>query len=131
MTTPHAIEHRRRILSTGRECRLESARAPFLKDYFVLAFDTVQGDPTEEEEAELLSLALGEARCLAKEKLLDPGAFVIIHSGRANRRVIHWHAHILLVSNRWQKAWLYFVLWGKNVLQAFGLRKDARTRRVG
>ena len=65
---------------------------------------------------------------MATEKLLDPEAFVIIHSGSANRRASHWHVHLLLVSSRWQKSWLYFVLWGKNVLQACGLRKDGRNR---
>ena len=69
-----------------------------------------------------MSLALTEARRLADEKLQNVEAFVLIHSGRGNRRGKGWHIHILLVSGRWQKAWLYFVLWGKNVLQALHLR---------
>ena len=34
-----------------------------------------------------------------------------------------WHAHMVVLSNRRQKAWLYFVLSGKNLLQAIGLRR--------
>lgn len=98
----------------------------YLRHYFVLTFPSEQGAPTAAEEAEMLARALSEARRLADERLKSPEAFVLIHSGRGNRRTDGWHVHILLVTGRWQKAWLYFVLWGKNVLQAVGLRRDRR-----
>jgi hypothetical protein len=95
----------------------------------VLTFPSEHGLPTLDEEAEMCGLALCEARRLGRELLGDEEAFALIHSGRANRRVAGWHVHIALVAGRWQKAWLYFVLWGKNVLQALGIRRDCRKTR--
>ena len=54
----------------------------------------------------------------------DPEAFTVLHSGYSARREKGWHIHIVLLGNRWKKAWLYLVLAGKNMLQAAGLRKD-------
>ena len=39
-----------------------------------------------------------------------------------------WHIHIVLLTGRWKKAWLYLVLAGKNALQAMGLRRDDAPR---
>jgi hypothetical protein len=36
--------------------------------------------------------------------------------------------HIVLLSGRWKKAWLYLMLSGKNLLQALGLRNDDASR---
>jgi hypothetical protein len=36
--------------------------------------------------------------------------------------------HIVLLGNRWKKAWLYAHLAGKNLLQAVGLRRDDAPR---
>lgn len=44
--------------------------------------------------------------------------------GDSARREKGWHVHIVLLGNRWRKSWLYAVLAGKNLLQAFGLRRD-------
>ena len=74
----------------------------------------------------MLSLSLREARRLSLEKEGRPDAFTLIHSGRGNRRAGNWHVHIVLIAGRWRKAWLYFVLWGKNVLQGLGMRRDRR-----
>ena len=38
------------------------------------------------EEAEMLGIALREARRLGQEEFGDEDAFVLIHSGRSNRR---------------------------------------------
>jgi hypothetical protein len=112
------------VLGTGRSCHLQSVRVPLLRHYFVLTFPSERVEPTESEEGEMMAIALVEARRLAKELQQNADAFVLIHSGRGNRRANGWHIHIVFVSGRWQKAWLYFVLWGKNVLQAIGLRRD-------
>jgi len=58
------------------------------------------------------------------ELLGDPEAFSILYSGYSSRREKGWHIHIVLLGNRWKKSWLYLVLTFKNLLQAFGLRKD-------
>ena len=54
--------------------------------------------------------------------------FTILYSGYGARREKGWHVHIVLLGNRWRKAWLYLVLSAKNLLQAFGLRKDDAPR---
>jgi hypothetical protein len=41
---------------------------------------------------------------------------------------VGWHIHIVLLTGRWRKAWLYLVLAGKNLLQALGLRRDDAPR---
>ena len=110
------------LLSSGRVCRWESPRVFLLRHYLVLTFLQEQGEPTEAEEIEMLTHALSEARQFAEKLLKNPEAFVLVHSGRSSRRVRGWHIHIVLIASRWQKAWLYFVLAGKNILQAVGLR---------
>ena len=52
----------------------------------------------------------------------------ILYSGYSARREDGWHIHIVLLTGRWRKAWLYLVLAGKNVLQALGLRRDDAPR---
>ena len=58
----------------------------------------------------------------------DKEVYTLLYSGYSARREKGWHVHIVLLGNRWKKAWLYFVLAGKNLLQAFGLRKDGAPR---
>jgi hypothetical protein len=73
----------------------------------------------------------GQARApflLRRREGRRPEAFGVIYSGYSVRRVQGWHVHIVLLGNRWRKAWLYFVLAGKNLLQAAGLRKDDAPR---
>jgi len=114
------------MLHTGRTCLIARPRVPLLRHYFVLTFSPSQGEPSSDEEAEMLALALHEARRRASLLIGDPEGFTLIHSGRGNRRTHGWHVHLAIIRGRWQKAWLYFVLWGKNVLQGLGLRRDRR-----
>lgn len=76
----------------------------------------------------MLKLGIGHAQELSRELLGDPEAFTILYSGYSSRREKGWHVHIMLLGNRWRKAWLYAVLAGKNLLQAFGLRRDDAPR---
>lgn len=76
----------------------------------------------------MLNLGIGHAQELSRELLGDPEAFTILYSGYSSRREKGWHVHIVLLGNRWRKAWLYIVLAGKNLLQAFGLRRDDAPR---
>lgn len=109
-------------LSSGRFCTLENPRIPFFASYRVLAWMQDQGEPTPDEQEELLAVALQEARKVATTYVGRSEGFTLIHSGRGSRRADRWHIHIVAVSSRWLKAWLYFVLCVKNVLQAMGLR---------
>jgi len=108
-------------LSSGRPCWVDHVKTPWLRHYYVL---TCAGEPTPSESSELIALALAEARRLALEQVADSGRYTLIFSGFKSRRRAGSHVHILLSSSRTQKAWLYFVLAGKNLLQAIGLRKD-------
>jgi hypothetical protein len=76
----------------------------------------------------MLTLGVSHAQEIAGELLGDRQAFTILYSGYSARREKGWHVHIVLLGNRWKKAWLYFVLAGKNLAQAFGLRRDDAPR---
>ena len=76
----------------------------------------------------MLSAALEHARRLALDAVGDEEAYGVIYSGYSVRREKGWHVHIVLLGNRWRKAWLYLVLAGKNLLQALRLRRDDAPR---
>ena len=76
----------------------------------------------------MLTVGISQAQALATDLLGDPEAFTVLYSGYSARREKGWHVHIVLLGNRWRKAWLYAVLAGKNLLQALGLRKDDAPR---
>ena len=82
------------------------------------------GEPSELDVSEMLSLGVQYARKISLERLGDSEAFSVLYSGYSARREKGWHVHIVLLGNRWRKAWLYSVLAMKNLLQAFGIRKD-------
>jgi hypothetical protein len=114
----------RRSLSTGRTCEILRIRNQWIPKYYVLTFPRSQGEPTPAEVAEMLSLGIDTARRLAATLVGDPEAFGVLYSGYSTRREQGWHVHIVLLGNRWRKAWLYLVLAGKNLLQACRLRGD-------
>lgn len=114
-------------LESGRICVLTQVRTIWLKHYFVLTCGG-SDDPTLTESMELLAHALREARRLAQERVADAGRYTLIFSGPKSRRRAGSHVHILLSTSRIEKAWLYTVLAGKNLVQAFGLRRDKQYR---
>lgn len=101
-------------LSSGKTCQLIRIRKDLIPNYYVLAFPKTQGT--------------SYAQKLATELVGDPEAFSILYSGYSARREQGWHIHIVLLGNRWKKAWLYMVLSGKNLAQALGFRKDDAPR---
>ena len=115
-------------LASGGVCKLIQIRKEWIPNYYVLAFPFKQGEPTALEIAEMMKLAIHHAKALAIENVGDAEAFSILYSGYSARREKGWHIHIVLLGNRWRKAWLYFVLSGKNILQALGIRKDDAPR---
>lgn len=76
----------------------------------------------------MLTIGTSHAQKLALELLNDAEAFTVLYSGYSARREKGWHVHIVLLGNRWKKAWLYMILSGKNLVQAIGLRKDDAPR---
>jgi hypothetical protein len=116
------------LLNSGNECRLVRIRNDLIPNYYLLAFPKLQGEPSAEEVTEMLNIGMQHAQNLALELLNDKEAFTILYSGYSARREKGWHVHIVLLGNRWKKAWLYLVLSGKNIAQAFGIRKDDAPR---
>lgn len=115
-------------LSTGNTCQIIRIRNEWIPRYYLLAFPRSQGEPTAKEIAEMLELGVARAKRLAMTVVGDPEAFGMIYSGYSARREKGWHVHIVLLGNRWRKAWLYLVLAGKNLLQALRLRRDDAPR---
>lgn len=116
------------LLNSRNECRLVRIRNDLIPNYYLLAFPKLQGEPSAEEVTEMLNIGMQHAQNLALELLNDKEAFTILYSGYSARREKGWHIHIVLLGNRWKKAWLYLVLSGKNLAQAFGLRQDDAPR---
>lgn len=115
-------------LATGRTCELVRVRNEWIPHYFILAFPNSQGEPTVEEVSEMMAIGVKRAKGLALEAVGDSEAYGLIYSGYSARREKGWHVHIILLGNRWRKAWLYVVLAGKNLLQALRLRQDDAPR---
>jgi len=122
------ISHEDFRLTTGHTCRLLRIRRDLIPDYYLLIFPKASGEPNPAEVTEMLSLGISRAQQLALEKVGDRGAFSVLYSGYSGRREAGWHIHIVLLTGRWKKAWLYLVLAGKNMLQALGVRKDDAPR---
>lgn len=115
-------------LASGRRCELSAIRNDLIPNYYLLAFPIDQGQPSAAEVTEMLNLGIGHAQELSQKLLGDREAFTILYSGYSSRREKGWHVHIVLLGNRWRKAWLYIVLAGKNLAQAFGFRRDDAPR---
>ncbi len=120
--------HERIVLSSGHSCELIRVRNAWIPQYYLLAFPAAQGEPTSTEIAEMMALGTDRAKSLASQATGDPEAFGLIYSGYSARREKGWHIHIVLLGNRWRKAWLYLVLAAKNLLQALNLRADDAPR---
>lgn len=116
------------VLGSGRTCTLFRIRRDLIPDYYLLAFPRDEGEPAPADLAEMLTTGMTHAQSMAMTRIGDPGAYSILYSGYSARRERGWHIHIILLSGRWKKAWLYVVLAGKNALQALGLRKDDAPR---
>ena len=115
-------------LSSGNTCSLIRIRNDLIPNYYLLAFPKTQGEPSAAEVTEMISTGILQGQALAMESVGDSEAFTVLYSGYSARREKGWHIHIVLLGNRWKKAWLYFILAGKNLLQAINLRQDDAPR---
>ena len=115
-------------LASGKSCYLTQIRNDLIPNYYLLSFPKDQGQPSSTEVTEMLNFGIGHAQKLGIELLGDSEAFTILYSGYSARREKGWHVHIVLLGNRWRKAWLYAVLACKNIFQALGLRRDDAPR---
>lgn len=110
------------ILRSGRIASRVKVASPVLRNYFVLAFPH---EPSVAESEELLGLGIRIGQELSTLVVGHADSFTVIHSGHSARRAAGWHLHIVVIRNRAEKAWFYFVLAGKNLLQAIRLRRDS------
>lgn len=115
-------------LASGKLCKFIRIRRDLIPHYYILAFPKSQGDPSKEEVSEMITLGIEYAKSIAKQYVGDSEAYTLLYSGYSARREKGWHIHIVLLGNRWKKAWLYLVLSGKNILQGIGLRNDDSPR---
>jgi len=111
-------------LKSGSVCQLLNIKNDLIPNYYLLCFPRKLGEPSDIEVSEMLTVGVEYAQKIALEKLDDREDFSVLYSGYSARREKGWHVHIVLLGNRWRKAWLYSVLAMKNLLQAFGIRKD-------
>jgi len=111
-------------LKSGAHCKLLRIKNDLIPNYYLLCFPKTLGEPSHVDVTEMLNFGVEYAQKIAQEKLGDKDAFSVLYSGYSARREKGWHVHIVLLGNRWRKAWLYSVLALKNLLQAFGIRKD-------
>ncbi|MEL6918810.1 MAG: hypothetical protein AAFO99_13895 [Bacteroidota bacterium] len=111
-------------LKSGNSCEIIKIKRDLIPNYYLLAFPKTQGEPSPTEVGEMLQLGMYHAKSISGALLGDREAFTILYSGYSARREKGWHVHIVLLGNRWKKAWLYTVLSFKNLFQALGLRKD-------
>jgi len=111
-------------LKSGAECQLLNIKNDLIPNYYLLCFPRKLGEPSDIDVTEMLTMGVTYAQKIALEILGDKEAFSVLYSGYSARREKGWHVHIVLLGNRWRKAWLYSVLAIKNLLQACGIRKD-------
>lgn len=115
-------------LTTGKWCELIAIKKDFIPNYYLVTFPKTQGEPNVIEVTEMLQVGIKHAKELSFKLLGDEEAFTVLYSGYSARREKGWHIHIVLLGNRWKKAWLYTILAFKNLFQAFGWRKDDAPR---
>jgi len=115
-------------LKSGRSCELIKIQRDLIPNYYLVAFPKINGQPDSSEVTEMIEIGIGKAKEISKKLLGDEEAFTVLYSGYSSRREKGWHIHIVLLGNRWKKSWLYLVLTFKNLLQAFGFRKDDAPR---
>lgn len=115
-------------LKSGKTYEIIKIRKNLIPNYYLITFPKTQGQPDIADITEMLHAGIENAKVISKEVLGDEEAFTMLYSGYSSRREKGWHIHIVLLGNRWKKAWLYLILSFKNVLQAFGLRKDDAPR---
>jgi hypothetical protein len=111
-------------LNSGKSCLLIKIKNDLIPNYYLIAFPKTQGEPSADEIAEMMQIGIDYAKQLSFELLGDKEAFSILYSGYSSRREKGWHIHIILLGNRWKKAWLYLMLASKNIAQALHIRKD-------
>ena len=115
-------------LKSGRSCELIKIQRNLIPNYYLVAFPKINGQPNTSEVTEMIEIGINKAKEISKKLLGDEEAFTVLYSGYSARREKGWHIHIVLLGNRWKKSWLYLVLTFKNLLQAFGFRKDDAPR---
>ena len=91
---------------------LVSYKIPFIKHSFILCSEWQLENP------ELMAFFLSEAKRLSLEYAEKPDCYICFFSGQTQRKRANVHIHLHIIENRFQKAWIYFILGIKNILLA-------------
>lgn len=121
---------RTHALASGATCHFVSPRIPFGFPYRVLVWGEGQPAPTQDEQAEMLGLALRLARELSQARFGDPERYMLIHNGRGARRRRTFHYHVIPVAGRGEKTLVYLWLFIKNVLHLAWLASRSLRHRL-
>lgn len=91
---------------------LVSYKVPFIKRSFILCSEWQLENP------ELMAFFLAEVKRLSLEYTGKPNRYICFFSSQGQRKRANVHIHVHLIENRFQKAWIYFILTFKNILLA-------------
>lgn len=117
-------------LNSGNTCAVVQPWVPFVQGYSVLVYPEEQGQPSAEQQDEMLVLALRIARELSQTKFGDSERYLLIHNGLGARRRRNFHYHIIPVAGRPQKTFVYLWLFLKNLLHGLWLLTRGLRRRL-
>lgn len=101
------------VLASGKVCALKEPRTKMAGQHLLLYYPDLQGEPTVEEQSEMLGHAVRIARQWGERLFRDPGAYSILHNGSANTRVPDFHIHIFVLNSRIDE--LFHKIWERNV----------------
>lgn len=100
-----------------RACVLAHYALPGLPHCYALCHEPVEALPAE-RQSQLLAFFIAEAERLSLAATGEREAYVLVHNGAGIAKRANWHAHVFVVRERWQKAWIHLIIGVKNVLRA-------------
>lgn len=89
---------------------LVSYKVPFIKRSFILCSEW------QLESPKLMAFFLSEAKRLSLEYTGKTDCYICFFSSQRQRKKANVHIHLHIIENRFQKAWIYFILSVKNIL---------------
>ena len=100
-----------------RACVLAHYALPGLPHCYALCHEPVEA-LSAQRQSELLAFFIAEAERLSLAATGEREAYVLLHNGAGIARRANWHAHVFVVRQRWQKAWIHLIIGVKNVVRA-------------
>lgn len=116
-------------LRSGGRCAAKTVSVPLARGYTVLVFPESQGQPSLDDQCEMLAISLRLARDISQQRFGNPDCYLLIHNGLGTRRRRNFHFHIIPVANRIEKTFVYLWLFAKNMLHPLWLLTRGLRRR--